>query len=142
MSSQSIHKFSISFVYIFFGTLKLLERGAADTLVKETLYFLNPDLALFLVGLMEVCIGIFILVPRFEKIVSYIALAHLIGTISPFILVPGLCFQENSWIPNLTGQYIIKNVMIMSILIDIIRYKKPKVNQSEDISEDDQKMAA
>ena len=63
-------------------------------------------------------IGLLFIVPKMEKIAFALLIPHMITTILPLIFLP-----EASWsgflTPTITGQYIIKNVVIMALAATI-----------------------
>jgi uncharacterized membrane protein YkgB len=120
MSRWSIPALRISFgiIFIWFGILKPLDISSAESLLKATVVWLpfgSPGFWLIVIGWWEVIIGVTFLFKRTTKIAIGLLFLQMFGTFMPLILLPELTFQNgNILAPSLEGQYIIKNVMIIS----------------------------
>jgi uncharacterized membrane protein YphA (DoxX/SURF4 family) len=120
MRSASIPAIRLSFgvIFIWFGLLKPLGLSAAEGLLKATVIWLpfgSPDSWLIIIGLWEVVIGIFFFFKKTTRIAIILLLLQMIGTFMPLIVLTEVTFQSNNiFLPTLEGQYIIKNLMIIS----------------------------
>lgn len=120
MSRWSTPAIRISFgiIFIWFGILKPFDVSSAESLLKATVVWLpigTPELWLSVIGWWEVAIGITFLFSRTTKIAIALLFLQMFGTFMPLILLPEITFQNgNIFTPTLEGQYIIKNVMIIS----------------------------
>jgi uncharacterized membrane protein YphA (DoxX/SURF4 family) len=120
MRRWSITAIRISFgiIFIWFGILKPFDVSSAESLLKATVVWLpfgTPELWLVVIGWWEVAIGVTFLFPRTTKIAIALLFLQMFGTFMPLVLLPELTFQNgNILTPSLEGQYIIKNVMIIS----------------------------
>jgi len=113
-------------VFFWFGILKVIGLSPAGPMVENlfnhTLGAMMPFLpfSVFMIGfaLLECLIGVLFLIPGTERVVMPLLLIHLITTILPLFLL-----QEVTWsrffVPTLEGQYIIKNLLIISAGIGI-----------------------
>ncbi len=125
-----LSRFAIFLVYFWFGALKVFGESPASPLVLKllsiTLPFFPPNQFLILFGLFEMLIGILFLIPKFTKIALVLLFMHLVTTIMPIFILP-----QYTWtrflIPTLEGQYIIKNILIISLAVVIgANLKKPQ----------------
>jgi uncharacterized membrane protein YkgB len=120
MKRWSIPAIRVSFgiIFIWFGILKPFGLSSAESLLKATVVWLPfgaPELWLKVIGWWEVAIGVTFLFPRTTKIAIGLLFLQMFGTFMPLIVLPEVTFQNgNIFTPSLEGQYIIKNVMIMS----------------------------
>lgn len=120
MRRWSILSVRISFgiIFIWFGILKPFDVSSAESLLKATVVWLpfgTPDFWLKVIGWWEVTIGVTFLFPRTTKIAIALLFLQMFGTFMPLIVLPEVTFQNgNILTPSLEGQYIIKNVMIIS----------------------------
>ncbi len=110
-------KFSIFLIYFWFGFLKVLEVSPASPLVVallgRTMSFIPADSFLIAFGLIEIIIAVLFLVPRFERLALFALALHLITTIMPLVLLPAFVWT-GFMVPTLEGQYIIKNILLIS----------------------------
>lgn len=137
MSRWSTPAIRISFgiIFIWFGILKPFDISSAESLLKATVAWLpvgTPELWLHIIGWWEVAIGITFIIPRTTKIAIALLFLQMFGTFMPLFLLPELTFQNgNILTPSLEGQYIIKNVMIISAALVLGgRYHNTKVMQA------------
>jgi uncharacterized membrane protein YkgB len=108
----------IAMVYIWFGLLKVLGASPAEGLVTSlfdiTLSpFMNIQQFLILLGIAESVIGILWLFPRITKWAFWIMMGHMFTTFLPILFLPSETWQSFLAL-TLTGQYIIKNVVLCS----------------------------
>lgn len=115
---QPAVRISFAIIFFWFGILKPLGLSAAEGLLKKTVAWLplgEPDLWLQLIGWWEVAIGIAFLFRKTTRIAIALLFLQMIGTFMPLFFLPEVTFQKGSYLlPTLEGQYIIKNVMIIS----------------------------
>lgn len=120
MKRWSIPAIRISFgiIFIWFGILKLFDVSSAESLLKATVVWLpfgSPEFWLIVIGWWEVIIGVTFLFSQTTKIAIALLFLQMFGTFMPLVLLPEITFQNgNILTPSLEGQYIIKNVMIIS----------------------------
>lgn len=123
--SLPFSRFAIFLIYFWFGILKVLGYSPAnplvDALLQQTMPWMTFSTFILFFGWFEVLIGILFLFPRFTRISVVLITLHLITTIMPLFLL-----TESSWqsflIPTLEGQYIIKNVLIISAVMGIFAH--------------------
>ena len=120
MRSTSIPAIRLSFgvIFIWFGILKPLGLSSAEGLLKATVIWLpfgSPDIWLIIIGFWEVVIGIFFFFKKTTRIAIILLFLQMVGTFMPLIVLSEVTFQSNNFLlPTLEGQYIIKNLMIIS----------------------------
>lgn len=120
MRKWSIPALRISFgiIFIWFGILKPFGLSEAEGLLKATVVWLpfgEPGFWLVIIGWWEVVIGVTFLFRRTTKIAIALLFLQMIGTLMPLVFLPEITFQQmNFLLPTLEGQYIIKNLMIIS----------------------------
>lgn len=119
-------RLSIFTVYFWFGILKFLGLSPANPLVlalfNMTIHpvFGSLSFALFIkiFAVYEMLIGILFLIPKYQKIATILIIPHLIMTVLPLFLLPKIVWQK-FFVPSLEGQYIIKNVLIVAVLLGL-----------------------
>lgn len=123
-----VARFGIFVVFFWFGILKVLGYSPAEPLVEQlfsaTISFMSFSSFILFFGLFEVLIGILFLIKGAERIVMPLLLIHMITTFGPLVFLP-----EASWssfmVPTLTGQYIIKNLVIIAAAMGIAAQLHP-----------------
>ncbi len=108
-------RFSIALIFIWFGFLKVIDYSPAANLVKQTVYWINFSGFVVFLGLWEMTIGFCFMFRSLIRVGIALLLPQIIGTFLPLVLLPEITFQQDSFlIPTLEGQYIIKNLIIIS----------------------------
>lgn len=116
--SSSAIRVSFAIIFIWFGILKPFDVSSAESLLKATVVWLpfgTPEFWLVVIGWWEVAIGVTFLFPQTTKIAIGLLFLQMFGTFMPLVVLPEVTFQNGKLLtPSLEGQYIIKNVMIIS----------------------------
>jgi uncharacterized membrane protein YkgB len=108
---------SLAIIFIWFGALKPLGLSPAAPLVRATVDWmpvLSPDGWLALIGWWEVLIGATFLFQRTVRIAIGLLALQMVGTFMPLVMLPAITFQQAPYAPTMEGQYIIKNLLIIS----------------------------
>jgi len=112
-------RFSLAVVFIWFGALKPLGLSPAEDLVKRTVYWFPPDKFVPILGWWEVAIGVGLLFRPLIRFSLLLLFLQMPGTMLPLILLPDVCFNEIPFGLTMEGQYIIKNLILISAAIVI-----------------------
>ena len=118
---------SIGIVYLWFGMLKFFvgispaEDLAKATIEQLTFGILTPELSIILLAIWETLIGLLLIGHLFVKFALKLALIHIVLTFLPFLFFPDLVFTQAPFSLTLLGQYIIKNVIILGVLIVLLK---------------------
>jgi uncharacterized membrane protein YphA (DoxX/SURF4 family) len=122
---------SIGIIFFWFGALKFFDgMSPAQTLAIETINLMTFGLfteKVIIYGLasLEVLIGIGMLFNLFIKQTIILLFLQMAGTFMPVFLFPGGVFNIFPYSLTLEGQYIVKNLVVISGAI-IIGGKLPK----------------
>ena len=122
----------IFIIFFWFGFLKIINLSPAQQLVKDTVYwmpFLSAESWTYVIGVWEVLIAICFLFKRTTLIAMVLLFLQMSGTFLPLLILPEITFQNsNPFLPTLEGQYIIKNIIIITAALMIGRtYLKVKI---------------
>jgi uncharacterized membrane protein YphA (DoxX/SURF4 family) len=116
---------SLGIVYLWFGALKFFPglSPAADlatrTIERLTFGMIPADTALLLLAVWETLIGLGLIFGVWMRFTLLLLFIQMMGTISPVLLFPQEVFTAIPYAPTLEGQYIIKNLVIISAAIVI-----------------------
>ncbi|MES2088321.1 MAG: hypothetical protein V4467_05035 [Patescibacteria group bacterium] len=128
MALIPIARFGLFVIFFWFGFLKVIGLSPASGLVRSlferTMPIMTFDVFLILFGAFECLIGILFLIRGFERIVIPLLFFHMITTFMPLFLLPQVTWS-GFMVPTLEGQYIIKNLVIISTAIAIAANLKP-----------------
>ena len=108
-------RYSLGIIYIWFGALKPLGLSPAQELVENTVYwFENPKTFVPILGIWEVVIGITMIIKPLIRISIILLFIQMAGTFLPLVRFPEVCFTNFPFGLTLEGQYIVKNLIIIS----------------------------
>ena len=107
-------RYSLGIVFIWFGLLKPLGVSPAAELVERTVYWFPPDVFVPILGWWEVAIGACMLWRPLIRVSIFLLLLQMPGTMLPLFLLPDVCFRHVPWALTLEGQYIVKNLTLVS----------------------------
>ena len=106
-------RYALAIVFIWFGLLKPLGMSLAETLVKNTVYFLPPDVFFPILGWWEVAIGAGLLYRPLNRLALGLLFLQMPGTMLPLVILPEVCFTSMPFGLTMEGQYIIKNIVLI-----------------------------
>jgi uncharacterized membrane protein YkgB len=108
-------RIALAVVFIWFGTLKVIDRSPVEDLVKDTIYFLPEDTFFIIIGVWEIIIGIGLLVPVALRLTLLLFWMQMAGTFLSLIILPGRAFQDgNPLLLTVTGEFVIKNLVLIA----------------------------
>ncbi|MGF1505966.1 MAG: DoxX family membrane protein [Chloroflexi bacterium] len=109
---------SVGIVFFWFGALKLVPGlSPAEGLIIETLAPLSPvpmNVFIPILAVWEMVIGLGYITGRFMRLTILLMFLQMIGTVSPLFLNPGAVWNVFPFALTLEGQYIIKNLVLIS----------------------------
>jgi uncharacterized membrane protein YkgB len=115
----NILRVSLGLVFIWFGILKFFpgvsaaEVLAGKTIQKLTFGIIEPVLALPFLAVWECTIGLGLISRRWLNLTLLLLYLQMIGTFLPLFFFTDLTFTS-FFVPTLLGQYIIKNIVLLS----------------------------
>lgn len=116
---------SLGIVFFWFGFLKFFpglspaQDLAANTIDRLTFGLIPPGVAIPILATWESLIGLGLITGRFMRATLALLFAQMVGTVTPIFFFPDLVFTRIPYAPTLEGQYIIKNVVLVSAALVI-----------------------
>lgn len=111
---------SMGIIFVWFGLLKAFGQSPVNDLVARTVYWFDPDVFIPILGGWETAIGVCFLFHPLIRAGILLLFLQIGGTFLPLIILPEVCFQSgNPLILTMEGQYIVKNLLIISAAIVI-----------------------
>ena len=113
-------RISIGVIFFWFGMLKFFpgispaEDFAAQTIELLTLGSIPAATALFLLAVWECLIGLGLIFGVFMRATLFLLFTQMLGTVTPLFLLPHEVFTHFPYALTLKGQYIVKNLVIIS----------------------------
>ena len=119
------NRIALFIVFFWFGFLKIIRISPAEGLVSrlhETTIssYISVETFMILLGIIECAIGILWLIPKLTKVVFIIFAIQMFTTFLPLLFLPKDTWQ-NTMVLTLTGQYIIKNIVLIASALTIYK---------------------
>lgn len=118
--SLSLLRVSIGIIFFWFGVLKLFDglSPAQDLAIKTidvvTFGLLTPSIIILGLAIWETAIGIGLIFSLFMRETLLLLYLQMIGTFLPVLFFPSEVFNIFPYSLTLEGQYIIKNLVLLS----------------------------
>lgn len=107
-------RLSLGVVFVWFGVLKPLGLSPAAELVRNTVTWFDFDVFFPILGVWEVAIGLCLIFRPLLRLALLLLFLQMPGTALPLVLLPDVCFTQFPHALTLEGQYIIKNLTLIS----------------------------
>jgi uncharacterized membrane protein YphA (DoxX/SURF4 family) len=116
-------RISLGVIYLWFGALKYFPQlSPADQLAKDTINLITfglipPEISIVLLAFWETALGLVLLMGWWRKPVYYPLLVHIACTFIPIFFFEQTSFTSAPYAFTLVGQYIMKNLVLLSEVI-------------------------
>ncbi len=113
-------RLSVGIVFFWFGILKFFpglspaQGLATATIERLTFGWVKPQVSIYILAAWEVLIGIGLITGKYLRATLFLLFTQMLGTLTPLILFPHETFTRFPYAPTLEGQYIIKNLVLIS----------------------------
>jgi putative oxidoreductase len=108
-------RLSLGIVFVWFGILKITGQTPVGELVADTVFWLDPDLFVPLLGVFEVLVGVGLLFGRGLRLVLALFALQMIGTFLVLVVQPDVAFQNgNPLMLTTEGEFVVKNLVLLS----------------------------
>jgi uncharacterized membrane protein YphA (DoxX/SURF4 family) len=111
---------SLGLIFLWFGFLKFFpglspaQDIAGHTIEKLSFGLIQPNASILILATWECLIGLGLLAGKFLRVTLLLLFVQMLGTLTPLFLFPGEIFAKIPYAPTLEGQYIIKNLVLVS----------------------------
>lgn len=118
-------RISLGIIFLWFGVLKFFPglspatELAAKTMKVLTGGALSDSAAIYILATWESLIGLGLIAGRLLRTVLLLLWLQMLGTLTPLVLFPSEVFTVIPIAPTLEGQYIIKNLVLISAALVI-----------------------
>jgi uncharacterized membrane protein YkgB len=113
-------RISLGIVFLWFGALKFFpglspaEELATRTMEVLTFGVIRPPVSIVVLAAWECTIGLGLLLGVAMRATLVLLFIQMLGTLTPLVLFHEKLFNQLYFVPNLEGQYIIKNIVLIS----------------------------
>ncbi len=113
-------RISLGIAFFWFGILKFFpglspaDEIATVTIEKLTFGLIPPSVSIIILAAWETLIGLGFISGKYVRINLFLFFTQMAGTMTPLLLFPAETFTRFPYAPTLEGQYIIKNLVLIS----------------------------
>lgn len=113
-------RISLGLVFFWFGVLKFFpglspaQALATDTIELLTFGLIPPSVSILMLATWETLIGLGLIFGVFMRVTLLLLFLQMPGTILPVFFFPEVVFTQFPYALTLEGQYIVKNVVLIS----------------------------
>lgn len=118
--SVTLLRISLGIVFLWFGALKFFpelspaEVLATRTIEALTLGIVQPEVSRPVLAVWECLIGLGLITNRFPGVTLALLIVQMLGTFTPLVLFPQETWVQFPIAPTMEGQYILKNIVLLS----------------------------
>lgn len=118
--SLPLLRLSLAVVFIWFGALKIVGVTPVFDLVASTVYWVDPDWFVPLLGGVEMLVGLGLAFRVGLRVVLAVLIAQLVGTFLVFLLRPDVAFQGgNPLLLTTEGEFVLKNLVLLGAAMTV-----------------------
>ena len=116
----TLTRLALGLVFLWFGAIKFVPgwSPAADLAVRTidrlTFGMVGPETSLPVLAVWESAIGLGLLTGKFLRATLLLLFVQLLGTLTPLVIFPSETFVVFPYAPTLEGQYIVKNLVLVT----------------------------
>lgn len=125
---STIARVSLFVIYFYFGFLKIIGASPASDLALGFAEKMGAGLyaqqLYLLLAVIECMIGLLILFPKLTRLALFVMFGHMILVSAPIVLYPEAVWAM-LFVPNLEGQYIIKNAALVALALGLVASTAP-----------------
>ena len=113
--SITVLRVSVGVVFIWFGALKVFDVTPVSDLVANTVYWVDPDWFVPLLGVFEIVVGASLLARRALRVMLGLFALQMAGTFMVLVVQPDVAFQDgNPLLLTVEGEFVVKNLVLLS----------------------------
>ena len=131
-----ILRICIGILFLWFGGLKFFpglspaESLASQTVDILTLHLLPDPMILPSLALLEFGLGVLLVFTKEYKLTFWLLLFHMVCTIMPMAVLPEITFKSFPFQLTIEGQYIVKNIVIISAaFVLLFQHKNNRIHK-------------
>ncbi|GAB3105847.1 hypothetical protein GCM10027160_00660 [Streptomyces calidiresistens] len=127
--SITLLRVSVGLLFLWFGALKLVpDASAAEEMASRTMSVITaghvaPEVSLRALGTMEILIGAGLLTGLLLRLTLAVFLVHMAGTLVALVVLAGEMWQGTVLVPTLAGQYVLKNLVLITAGLAIAAHR-------------------
>jgi uncharacterized membrane protein YphA (DoxX/SURF4 family) len=121
--APTVLRMALAGVFVWFGALKVAGVSPVRDLLAATLPFIDADISVPTLGIVEIVIGLALAVGRMPRVTLLVLAGHLAGTFLTFVTATELMIRDaNPLELTADGEFVVKNVVFISAALLLISW--------------------
>ena len=118
--APTLLRLALAVVFVWFGALKLVGSSPVHELIAQTLPFLDADLTVPALGVVEIVLGLALAAGVLPRITLLVLCGHLAGTFLTFVTASELMWASNPLELTADGEFVVKNLVLITAALALI----------------------
>jgi uncharacterized membrane protein YphA (DoxX/SURF4 family) len=118
--APTLLRLALAVVFVWFGALKLIGSSPVHELIAQTLPFVDADLSVPVLGVVEVVLGLALAAGVLPRITLLILSGHLAGTFLTFLTASELMWSGTPLELTADGEFVVKNLVLITAALVLI----------------------
>ena len=119
--APTLLRLSLAAAFVWFGALKITGASPVHDLIAATLPFIDADLSVPALGVVEVVIGLVLAAGVLPRITLLVLAGHLAGTFLTFVTASELMWGANLFELTADGEFVAKNLVLITAALVLMR---------------------
>jgi putative oxidoreductase len=118
--APTLLRLALASVFVWFGALKLIGASPVYDLIARTLPFIDADISVPALGVVEVALGLVLATGFLPRITLLVLAGHLAGTFLSFVTASELMWGANFFELTADGEFVAKNLVLITAALVLI----------------------
>ncbi|WP_142025308.1 DoxX family protein [Blastococcus colisei] len=118
--APTLLRLALAVVFVWFGALKLVGSSPVYDLIAQTLPFIDADLSVPALGVVEIVLGLALAAGVLPRITLLVLCGHLAGTFLTFVTASELMWTSNPLELTADGEFVVKNLVLITAALVLI----------------------
>jgi uncharacterized membrane protein YphA (DoxX/SURF4 family) len=118
--APTLLRLALAAVFVWFGALKLIGASPVYELIARTLPFIDADLSVPALGVVEVALGLVLAAGVLPRITLLVLAGHLAGTFLSFVTASELMWGARFFELTADGEFVAKNLVLITAALVLI----------------------
>jgi putative oxidoreductase len=118
--APTLLRLALATVFVWFGALKLIGASPVYDLIAQTLPFIDADVSVPALGVVEVALGLVLATGFFPRITLLVLAGHLAGTFLSFVTASEMMWGDSFLELTADGEFVAKNLVLITAALVLI----------------------
>jgi len=124
--APTLLRLALAAVFVWFGALKVIGASPVHELIAQTLPFVDADLAVPVLGGVEIVLGLALAAAVLPRITLLVLCGHLAGTFLTFVTASELMWSGNPFELTADGEFVVKNLVLITACLVLMSASRPQ----------------